>query len=45
MLNYNALQLVNFDRIKDMILRGGETETVTVHTVKKIKRKGVRGRR
>ena len=42
-LNYNASQLVNFDKIKDFILRGDERkeeeETVTVHTEKKIKRK------
>jgi hypothetical protein len=30
-LNYNASQFVNFDRIKDRILRRDETETVTVH--------------
>jgi len=37
-LNYNAIQLVNFDVIKAMIL-GTEEPTVTVHTEKKIKRK------
>jgi len=40
-LNYNASKLVNFERIKDMILRSGdEPQTVVnVHTEKKIKRK------
>ena len=38
-VNYNASQLVNFGVIKDMILRKPETEQVTVHTEKKIKRK------
>jgi hypothetical protein len=36
-LNYNASQIVNFDTIKEMILKGDEQETVTVHTQKKIK--------
>ena len=33
-LNYSASQLVNFESIRRMILRGvgGETDTVTVHT-------------
>jgi hypothetical protein len=43
-LNYNASQLVNFDRMKDMILTWDETETVIVHTEKKIKRKRDKGR-
>jgi hypothetical protein len=34
-LNYCALQLVNFDKIKDMILKGDDKETVTDHTAKK----------
>ena len=38
-LNYNALQLVNFDVIKDMILKEEPCHTVTVHTEHKIKRK------
>ena len=38
-MNYNASQLVNFEVIKDMILWKIETEQVTVHTGKKIKRK------
>ena len=38
-LNYNASQLVNFDVIREMILKDTEG-TVTVHTAKKIKRKG-----
>jgi hypothetical protein len=42
-LNYNALQLVNFDKMKKMILKGNEQETITVHTDKKIKRKRGRG--
>jgi hypothetical protein len=37
-LNYNASRLVNFDVIRDMILKKKE-ENVTVHTAKKIKRK------
>ena len=38
-LNYSASQLVNFESIKYMILKGNETEKVTVHTTRKIKRK------
>ena len=38
-LNYSASQIVNFERLKQMILRGTETDTVTVHTARKIKRK------
>jgi len=38
-LNYSASQLVNFEELKQMILRGTETDTVTVHTARKIKRK------
>jgi hypothetical protein len=41
-LNYNTLQLVNFDTIKDTILNRDIKENITVHTAKKIKRK--RGR-
>jgi len=41
--NYNASKLVNFERIKDIILRSGDEpppETViNVHTDKEIKRK------
>ena len=37
-LNYNALQLFNFDVIGDMILKEAKG-TVTVHTANKIKRK------
>ena len=37
-LNYTAIQLVNFDVIRGMILTG-TPDTVTVHTAKKIKRK------
>ena len=46
-LNYRASQLI-FDVIKDMILNGGPTDTVIVHTDKKKKeesRSGGRGRR
>ena len=38
-LKYSASQLVNFERLKQMILRGTETDIVTVHTARKIKRK------
>ena len=41
-LNYNASQLVNFESTKQLILRGTETDTVTVHTAHKIKRKRCR---
>ena len=37
--NYSASQLVNFEKIKAMILRGDEKETIRVHTQHKIKRK------
>jgi hypothetical protein len=42
-LKYPASQLANFD-VKDMILKGDETDTVTVHTERKIKRKRTGGR-
>jgi hypothetical protein len=38
-MNYSSSQLVNLERIKHMILNVNETETVTVHTTRKIKRK------
>ena len=38
-LNYNASQLINFERIKEIILKGNETEAIVVHTENKIKRK------
>ena len=41
-LNHSTSQLVNFDVIRDMILKTGRTtpdDVVTVHTDKKIKRK------
>ena len=38
-LNYSAPWLVNFERIKHTILKDDETETVTVHTARKIKSK------
>jgi hypothetical protein len=43
-LNYNASQLVNFDKIKEMILNRDLNESLTVHTEKKIKRKKSRWR-
>ena len=39
MLNYSASRTVNFDVIKALVLRGDDTQTVTVHTERKIKRK------
>ena len=46
-LKYSASQLVNFESIRRMILIGvgGETDTVTVHTDRKIKRKRGNGGR
>ena len=44
-LKYSASQLVNFESIRPIILRGGETDTVTVHTERKIKRKRGNGGR
>ena len=41
-LNYGASQLVNFESIKHIIMRGTETDTVTVHTAHSIKRKRCR---
>ena len=40
-LNYNASKLVNFERIKDMIMKSGDepSPVINVHTEKKIKRK------
>ena len=38
-LNYSASQLVKFESMKKLILRGTETYTVTIHTAHKIKRK------
>ena len=40
-LNYNLSKLVNFERIKDMILRSEDepSPVINVHTEKKIKRK------
>jgi len=38
-LNFSAKQLVNFDVIRDMVLKTGAEPTVTVHMEKKIKRK------
>jgi hypothetical protein len=44
-LNYNASKLVNFERIRDMIMRTGDEPptVVNVHTEKKIKRKRTGG--
>ena len=41
-LNYSASQLVNFEKIKNMIL-SKDNETVIVHTENKIKRKKMDG--
>jgi len=41
-LNNNASHLVNFEGMKQMILRGTETDTVAVHTAHKIKRERCR---
>ena len=45
-MNYSASQLVNFESVRRMISRGvgDETDTVTVHTERKIKRKRGNGR-
>jgi hypothetical protein len=42
-LNYSVSQLVNFAKIKDMILSKDESEGVIVHTKNKIKRKKSNG--
>jgi len=42
-LNYSASQLVNFEKIKDMILSKKDDETVIVRTENKIKRKKIDG--
>ena len=38
-LNYSSSQTVNFDVINALVLAGDDTERVTVHTERKIKRK------
>jgi hypothetical protein len=43
-LNYRAFKLVNFDVIRDIILRGAETDRLIVHTEDKIMRKRAGGR-
>jgi adenine-specific DNA methylase len=43
-ITLTASQLVNFARIKHMILKGNEQDTATVHTERKIKRKRGVGR-
>ena len=42
-LNYSASQLVNFEKIKDMILSKKDDETVIVRTENKIKGKRIDG--
>ena len=42
-LNYSASQLVNFEKIKEMILSKEDDETVIVRTEKKIKSKKIDG--
>ena len=42
-LNYSASQLVNFSKIKEMILSKDDAETVIVHTENQIKRKKIDG--
>jgi hypothetical protein len=43
-LNYTASQLVNFDVNKNTISNGNETDIVTSHKDRKIKRKRAGGR-
>ena len=43
-LNYSAFQTVNFDVIKALVLGGDDTERVTVHTERNIKRKRAEGK-
>ncbi len=43
-LNYSGSQTVNFDVIMALVLGGDDTETVTVHTERKIKRKRADGK-
>ena len=42
-LNFSASKLVNFERLKDIILAADENETVIVRTPNKMKRKRCRG--
>ena len=42
-LNYKASQLVNFETIKDLVLKRCSNRTITVRTDKKIKRKRIDG--
>jgi hypothetical protein len=37
--NYGASQVLNFEKLKHMILKGTEQDTVTIHDERKIKRK------
>jgi hypothetical protein len=43
-LNYSASQTVHFEVMKDLILKGDDTETVTVHKERKFKRRMADGR-
>ena len=43
-LNYSASQTVNFDVIEALVLGGDDTDTVKVHTQRKIKRKRADGK-
>ena len=43
-MNYGSSQTVNIKVMKAMILRGADTETVTIHTKRKIKREKEGGR-
>ena len=43
-LNSSASQTVNFDVMKALVLRGVDTQTVTVHTESESKRKRADGR-
>ena len=43
-LNYSASQTVNFDVINALVLGSNDTETGTVHTQRKIKRKRADGK-
>jgi hypothetical protein len=41
-LNYGASQVLNFEKLQQMILKGTGQDTVTIHTERKIKRKRVK---
>jgi hypothetical protein len=42
-LNFSASQVVNFEKMRDMILNRDSAQTVTVHTERQIKRKRCEG--